>query len=101
MEQSRLEKYKEYRNSAIKDDAPLADLTFASEGISVSEKPSFRTTSTLPIDEVMKKIDENSKDVVFLRKQKTKFILKILFTVLGIIALLAIMIGFGIYLWRN
>lgn len=101
MASSRLEKYKEYRDSSIKDDTPELDLNKSTEELLSPRKNSLRTTSTLPIDEVMKKIDENSNDVVFLRKQKTRHVLKIVFTILGVVALVAAMIILGIILWGN
>ena len=100
MADSRLEKYKEYRDSSIKDDTPTMDLSKATEEVLNPRKTSLRTTSTLPIDEVMKKIDENSKDLVFLSKQKTRHILKILFTVLGVAIIIAAIVIIGILLWR-
>ncbi len=101
MASSRLEKYKEYRESSIKDDTPMLDLSKAAEEVLTPSKVSNRNTSTLPIDEVMKKIDQNSKDVVFLRKQKVRHALKIVFSILGTIAIIAAIVIIGILLWRN
>ena len=101
MANSRLEKYKEYRDSSIKEETPNMDLSKATEEVLNPSKSSMRNTSTLPMDEVMKKIDQNSKDVVFLRKQRNKHILKVLFCILGTIVTIAAIVIIGILLWRN
>ena len=95
MEQSRLEKYKEYRNSIVSEDAPVLE----SLDYSNAEDPK-ETTSTLPIKEVMQNMYNEDQEVVFLQAQRRKKI--ILYSVLitfGVLLIAAIVVV-GILLFK-
>ena len=86
----------------MKEDAPVLETPKMSK-----EKPSqdveiYSTTSTLPMDQVMETIAEESKEVVFLKKRRRNRIVK--YVLIGLGALLVvggiIVLGFILF-WRN
>ncbi len=99
MGKSRIEKYKDYRNSILTEDAPVLETpTFHKNDQPSSVK--VQTTSTLPMDQVMQALDENGNDVAFLKQNRKKKI--ILYTVLTIfaVALVAAIVVVGIILFK-
>ena len=72
MSETRLEKYKKYRESLneVKANAKSEDIEEARRARLVTEK--YNTTSTLPLEEVVGKIDEETdttSDVIMTRKR--------------------------------
>lgn len=99
MGKSRIEKYKDYRNSILIEDAPILETpTFHKNDQTSSVK--IQTTSTLPMDQVMQALDENGNDVAFLKQnRKKKIILYTLLTVLAVAVVSAIVV-IGIILFK-
>ena len=99
MAQSRIERFKEYRNSIIKE----GSLTFdeSNEQDIPIESEDFDTTSTLPMDEVIKNLNDEQREAVFVDQQKKKRILRIVLTIGGLILLTAGIIIFAILVWKK
>lgn len=94
MEETRVAKYKKYRQSLSKDGSPVLETPKSSKKKDASEK-AMDTTSTLPIDVVINSLDEDKKQVAFLRKRKWRRILLISACVLGGLLLIAGIIVFA------
>jgi len=96
MEETRVNKYKEYRNSFIKEDAIKLE-----EPSSATKKDEFATlngtTSTLPIDEVIKKMDSDKQEVSFLNRKKTIRIIKLVCLIVGVAIVIAGLVVLGIF----
>ena len=99
MGRSRLEKFKDYRNSILTEDAPVLETTKSEKNPKNSNQKS-QTTSTLPMDQVMQALDDNDKDVVFLKEKRRKK--RILYAVLIVlaVAVVAAIVVVGIILFR-
>ena len=100
MSVSRVQKFKDYRNSLIKEETPVLETPKSSpktEEIKASQK---ETTSTLPMDEVIETLQDDESEAVFLRKRRLKKSLWI--SVIALIALVVIggIVIFGIIVWR-
>ena len=96
---SRVQKFKDYRNSLIKEEAPVLE-TPKSSSESDEKYDQFDTTSTLPMDQVMKTMNESNEEDVFIKKQRRMNALKIaLFVTLGVLLVAGIVV-FGILVWR-
>ena len=74
MAQSRIERFKEYRNSIIKEGSVTFDES--NEQDVPIESEDFDTTSTLPMDEVIKNVSDDEREAVFVSQQKKKKILR-------------------------
>ena len=96
---SRVQKFKEYRESLIKEETPVLETpksTPKTETV-ISHK---ETTSTLPMDEVIETLQNDEDEAVFLKKAKQKQILFVaLLCGIGAILIAGIVI-FGILVWR-
>lgn len=99
MAQSRIERFKEYRNSIIKEGSVTFDES--NEQDVPIESEDFDTTSTLPMDEVIKNVNDNEREAIFINQQKKKKILRIVLTVLGLVILTAGIIIFAILVWKK
>ena len=66
----RMERFKEYRKSLIKEDSAVLVKPTEKENKVSSNK--YETTSTLPMDEVMKNITEEDREAVFVEKEKNR-----------------------------
>lgn len=99
MAQSRIERFKEYRNSIIKEGSVTFDES--NEQDVPIESEDFDTTSTLPMDEVIKNVSDNEREAIFINQQKKKKILRIVLTVLGLVILTAGIIIFAILVWKK
>ena len=99
--QSRVEKYKDYRNSMISEDAPVLETPKLSKDRPSNEKEASLTTSTLPIDQVMQTMREDDQEAILLKKRRNLRILKYVLIGLGIAIAITGTIFLGIYLWRN
>lgn len=99
MGRSRLEKFKDYRNSILTEDAPVLETTKSEKNPKNSNQKS-QTTSTLPMDQVMQALDQNENDEVFLKANRRKK--RILYTVLIIlgVAVVAAIVVIGIILFE-
>lgn len=75
MAQSRIQKFKDYRNSLIKEDCPVSETPIIEE---IKSENKFETTSTLPLDEVMKQITKEEEDAVVKKNQKNKLVIQII-----------------------
>ena len=96
---SRVQKFKNYRNSLIKEETPVLETPKSSpkSEYTASEK---QTTSTLPMDQVIKSLNEEDTEAVFSKKRKRDRLIMIL-VLSGVGALLiAGIIVFAILVWR-
>ena len=97
---SRVQKFKEYRNSLIKEEAPNLETPKSSANTEV-EIIGEDTTSTLPMDEVIKSINENEQELAIAKRQRTVAIVKWSLIITGIVLVVAAIVIFGIIVWRN
>lgn len=99
---TRVQKYKNYRNSLIKEDAPVLETPISNSHINNKKGKKFETTtSTLPLDEVISATNEETEEDVFLKKRKrTRFIKNALlvFTIVVIVSLIVIL---GIFIFNK
>ena len=96
---SRVQKFKEYRDSLIKEETPVLETpksTLKSE-TTVSHK---ETTSTLPMDEVIESLQKDEDEAVFLKKAKRKQVLFVVSMCALVVALVAGIVIFGVIVWR-
>ncbi len=97
---SRVQKFKEYRNSLIKEEAPDLETPKSSANTEV-EIIGEDTTSTLPMDQVIKSINENEQELAIAKRQRTVSIVKWSLIITGIVLVIAAIVIFGIIVWRN
>ena len=97
---SRVQKFKEYRNSLIKEEAPNLETPKSSANTEV-EIIGEDTTSTLPMDQVIKSINENEQELAIAKRQRTISIVKWTLIITGIVIVIAAIVIFGIIVWRN
>ena len=97
---SRVQKFKEYRNSLIKEEAPNLETPKSSANTEV-EIIGEDTTSTLPMDQVIKSINENEQELAIAKRQRTVAIVKWSLIITGIVLVIAAIVIFGIIVWRN
>lgn len=96
MLETRVNKYRQYRNSATKD----GSVSFENTPETKFDNVLRCTTSTLPIDEVLKTIKDDEKEALIIKKQlRTKLMLKIL-TIIGCSLVVIGLVIFGIIVWR-
>ena len=94
---SRVQKYKEYRDSLIKEEAPDLE-TPKSSSKSDYKHEDTDTTSTLPLDQVIADLNEE-EDSVLVKKQRNRTILKYVLIGLGALLVIAALVVFGILVW--
>ncbi len=97
---SRVQKFKDYRNSLIKEEAPALETPKSSANIEV-EIIGEDTTSTLPMDQVINSINENEQELAIAKRQRTVAIIKWSLIIAGILLLVAGIVIFGIIVWRQ
>lgn len=97
---SRVQKFKQYRNSLIKEEAPALETPKSTANIDV-ETIGEDTTSTLPMDEVIKSINENENELAYAKKQRVTAIVKYSLIALGALLLIAGIVIFGIIVWSK
>lgn len=95
---SRVQKFKDYRNSLIKEDAPILETPQEPKEINQDNR---KTTSTLPMDEVIKTLQKDDAEAVFIRKQKIKHVLKYILIGLGIAVAIAGIVILTVAIWRR
>ena len=96
---SRIQKFKDYRNSLIKEETPVFE-TPKSSPQSETKTVQKETTSTLPMDQVIKTLQNDENEAVFLRKVKRNRIIFIAAIVALSLIIVAGIIVFGILVWR-
>ena len=74
MATSRIQKFKDYRNSLIKEDCPVSETPIDESRENTSH---FETTSTLPYEEVMQGLNKDDEIEDFKKKQKNILVLQI------------------------
>ena len=94
----RMERFKEYRKSLIKEDSAV--LENADEKEKKDSPNKYETTSTLPMDEVIKSIQEEDREAIFEEKEKKRRIIRILITVAVVVTLIAGIVLFAVLVWR-
>lgn len=94
MDETRVDRYKEYRRSFIKEGAIVSD---ASQGDEYNDVSS--TTSTLPMGEVLDAVQEGEKEAAFLKQKRTKASLKLIIEIGIILLLIAGLVVLGIFAW--
>ena len=96
---SRVQKFKDYRNSLIKAEAPVLETPKSSPKTEtkVSQK---ETTSTLPMDQVIETLQNEETEALFLKKAKRNKILFIVAIATLSLIIVAGIIVFGILVWR-
>ena len=98
---SRVQKFKEYRDSLIKEEAPdLKTPKSASKELKIESKEEYDTTSTLPMDQVMENIENDGFEESVYGKRKKQLILKYTLIGLGAAIIIAVLVIVGILLWR-
>lgn len=102
MEETRVSKYKEYRDSMIKENSiPLDTPKKSNSSKSTIDINEHARTSTIPLDQVMDSLNEDEKQEAFLKKRRLKKTLKIALIV-GIVAVVAaVLIIFGVIVFRR
>ena len=99
MSETRLEKYRKYRESLneVKANSKTDAANEMRKANVVTEK--FNTTSTLPLDEVLGQIDEQDETVSnkIITRKKAQIIIMV---VIGVV-LTAVMVVFGILAFRG
>ena len=96
---SRVQKFKNYRNSLIKAEAPVLETPKSSPKTEtkVNQK---ETTSTLPMDQVIETLQNEETEAIFLKKAKRNKILFIVAIATLSLIIVAGIIVFGILVWR-
>ena len=98
MSETRLEKYKKYRESLneVKTNSKSSDAIRNRDYNVVTDK--LNTTSTLPLDEVLGEINEEGENVS--HKLITRKRLQIAIVIAAVILLIAGIVVWGILAWR-
>lgn len=100
MGESRIEKYKEYRNSITSDGAPVLETPKLNKNTSTYKEDKRLSTSTLPMDQVIQGLQQENDEVVFLRKRKRKQIILYTLAIIFGLAVIAAIVVIGILLFR-
>ena len=98
MGKSRVQKFQDYRNSLIKEGAPI--LETPENNNSNAKNYVYETTSTLPIDEVINALDKEDDEAVFIKKAKQRQILFYSLIGAGLLIVIAGIIVFAILVFR-
>ena len=94
MEETRVDRYKEYRQSFIK------------EG-SISNETNERkidlkaTTSTLPLEEVISAVQKEEQQISFLKTEKRKNTIKFIAKIAVAVIMVSALVVLGIFAWRK
>ena len=95
MEETRVSRWREYRQSFIKEGSIFSD------GAEVEEELTSKPTSTLPIDEVIEKVEKEKAEITYSnnarRNHIIKTVAKISIAVLAVVGLVIL----GIFAWRK
>lgn len=94
---SRIERFKEYRNSLIKEDSTsIQKPVTTNKNVEVD---TYETTSTLPMDEVIESLKEDTRAEDFLKSEKKRKIYLIIIWSSVAVVLVAAIILFAILVW--
>ncbi len=96
MEETRVERFKEYRNSFVKEGSIATDEGGQTTTINVKG-----TTTTLPIKDVMGAAKEDEIKTTLLQQSKRKHIAIIVVKILVSVLLLAGLVVLGYFAWRK
>ena len=95
---SRIERFKKYRNSLIKEDSTsIQKPVTTNKNVEVD---TYETTSTLPMDEVIESLKEDTRAEDFLKSEKKRKIYLIIIWSSVAVVLVAAIILFAILVWR-
>ena len=95
---SRIERFKEYRNSLIKEDSTsIQKPVTTNKNVEVD---TYETTSTLPREEVIESLKEDTRAEDFLKSEKKRKIYLIIIWSAVAVVLVAAIILFAILVWR-
>ncbi|MEA5061321.1 MAG: hypothetical protein VB015_02800 [Erysipelotrichaceae bacterium] len=105
MEQTRVKKFKDYRNSLGKSDDAVLKSTKESESevddiIQQPASRSPRTTSTVPYDQIMQATDYSKKEETLIAELKKKRLMNTILICVGVLFLLVIIIVIGILIFK-
>lgn len=93
----RIERFKEYRNSLIKEGS--VTLKKPDDEEKKVSSTNYETTSTLPIDEVIQNVSDEDREVIFVNRERKRRILQIVI-VAGIVTVLVVgIIIFAVIVW--
>ena len=94
---SRVQKFKEYRDSLIKEGAPDLKTPKSSAKSNESNKQqNYDTTSTLPMDQVMENISHSDEEQALVKQRRNRLIIKYLLIGLAALVVIALLVVFGI-----
>ena len=96
MDETRVSRYKEYRQSFIKEGSISGDIY----GEETSSDLSV-TTSTLPMDEVISAVQEEERQVAFRNVTRRNFIIKLVVEISVAVLLVVGLVILGIFAWRK
>ena len=96
---SRVQKFKEYRNSLIKEDSPILNDNQNNNDLAIKSSAT-ETTSTLPLDQVISAIEEDNSEAVFVKRARRQRIITYVIIGVGLAAVIALMIIFGIMVFK-
>ena len=99
MATSRVQKFKDYRNSLLKEDSPALE-TIKNTSVEIANSR-YETTSTLPMAEVIDALNkeeekEDLEEELALKKEKKKKILIYTLTIVGLLLLAGGIVVFAI-----
>ena len=95
MDETRVNRYKEYRQSFIKEGSIASD-SENSTAIDLSA-----TTSTLPMDQVINAVQEEQNREYALKKHKRNVNIKLLIEIVVAVIVVAGLVVLGIFAWRK
>lgn len=96
---SRVQKFKEYRNSLIKEDSPILNDNQNNNDLAIKSSTT-ETTSTLPLDQVISAIEEDNSEAVFVKRARRQRIITYVIIGVGLGAVIALIIIFGIMVFK-
>ena len=97
---SRVQRFKEYRDSLIKEETPVLETPKSTPRTDTTTIDLKETTSTLPMDEVIQVIQSSEEEAVFIKKNKRKKMF-ITISLCGLALLLVVgIVVFGVIVWR-
>jgi len=97
MEETRVAKYQKHREG-LKEETPKEYVPFDNK--KDDKKEILGTTSTLPLNEVLKEVEKDTKQDEFLAHQNKIRILKWVLIGAAIVLVIGALVALGIYAWR-
>ena len=94
MEETRVDRYKEYRQSFIKEGSISNE--------SIRDEIDLRaTTSTLPIEKVITAVQEEERQIAFMKSERRKNHIKLIVKFSVAVIVVAGLVVLGIFAWRK